>query len=184
MKYRIFILLVVFAALMISSCGDKGPFAPASQELTQSDLGSFLAKKPPGKFTPYTAVEKFVKEIDPGRQWYSEDNILHVRDRVQVFKVESSEPRVAGMSTVTQLLNFNLTTGNGTYVGKCYHVVEGKGTWEGTLSGKLENFIFSGHGVAQGTGGELEGLILKLWLHDTPPPWEETPESGYIIEKP
>ncbi|MCI0515091.1 hypothetical protein L0128_17900 [candidate division KSB1 bacterium] len=183
MKYRNFIFLLVCFAWLITGCGNETPLAPDSKELTAIPQEASLAKNPNEKFTPYTAVEIFVKDLDPGKQWISEDNILHVRNRIRVERIESEEARIAGQITLIQNLNYNLITGDGTYESKCYHEVNKvRGTWEGTASGKLVNSIFSGKGVAQGTG-ELEGLILKLELHDTLPPWLEVAESGYIIEK-
>ncbi|UCE04732.1 MAG: hypothetical protein JSW07_14035 [bacterium] len=184
MKYRIFIFMVICTALLIAGCGNKEPFAPESKELDLNDQDAFLAKGPADKFTPYTATEKFKEELDPGKQWISDDNILHVRNRIRVYEIVSTEPRVAGLMTVSQDMNLDLNTYNGTLVSKCHHELEAMtGIWEGTLAGKLTNGILSGHGVAQGSGGDLEGLILKLWLLDTGPPYLEIPESGYIIEK-
>ena len=185
MKYRIFIFMIVCTALLIAGCGNKAPFAPESKELDLNKQDVFLAKGPTDKFTTYTATEIFQAEPDHGKQWISEDNILHVRNRIQVYKIVSTESRVAGLMTVTQDMNLDLNTYCGTLVSKCHHELEAmEGTWEGTLAGKLTNGILSGHGVAQGSGGDLEGLTLKLRLLDTGPPYLEIPETGYIIEKP
>ena len=185
MKYRIFIFMVVCTALSIAGCGNKEPFAPESKEFDLNDQDAFLSKAPTEKFTPYTAKEIFQELVDPGKQWYSDDNIWHVRNRIQVYKIESTEPRVAGLMTVSQDFNLNLNTGDGNLLSKCHHELEAvTGIWEGTLAGKFVNFVLSGQGVAQGSGGDLEGLILKIKLHDAGPPYLEIPECGYIIEKP
>ena len=184
MKYRIFIFLVVFAALIISSCGNKEPLAPDSTDLTLNEQDAFLTKRPNIDITPYEAVEKDGVTIEPGEEWISEDNVLHVRGRVKVYVVESDEYRIAGTNKITQNYYLDLTTGNGQYMVTCYHepsAVDGR--WEGRLIGGFENFIFSGEGAARGYG-ELDGYIQVLTLHDTPPPYLEVPESGYIIKKP
>jgi len=183
MKYRIFIFMIVCTALLMTSCGNKEPLAPDSTDLALNQQDAFLAKRPNIEITPYEAVEKDGVIIEPGEEWISEDNVLHVRGRVMVYVVESEEYRIAGTNRITQNYDLNLTTGNGPYTVTCYHepsAVDGR--WEGRLIGGFKNFVFSGEGVAKGYG-ELHGYIQVVTLHDTPPPWSEVPESGYIIKR-
>jgi hypothetical protein len=68
----------------------------------------------------------------------------------------------------TSIVNFdlNLVTGNGSSWGtfvREYDEIEG--TFEGTWSGQIRDFHFSGKVVGKGTG-ELEGQIVKGWLNN------------------
>lgn len=184
MKYRIFIFMIVFAALIISSCGDKEPFAPDSKELSLNEQDAFLAKRGPNiKITPWEGVEISGEIIDPGQEWVSEDNVWHVRGRVQVDVIESDECRIAGISTITWDGDMSLITGDGIYASKCVHEPSAfDGTWEGRLIGELKSFNFSGQGACRGTG-EFEGMKLTIEIHETPLSVPEKPESGFIIER-
>jgi len=183
MKYRIFIFMVVCTALLIAGCGNKEPVAPYSKELAINQQDAFLAKGPNVKITPWEGTETRQEITDPGQEWVSEDNVLHVRGRVVLDIIESDESRIAGISTVTWDMDMDLITGNGTYTSKCFHEPSAfDGTWEGRLIGELKNFIFSGQGACRGTG-EFEGMRMILQIHDTPPPYIVCPESGFIIER-
>lgn len=52
-----------------------------------------------------------------------------------------------------------MTTGNGTAYGTSIYKPDGKDDiFEGTWTGKITNFVFSGRGISHGTG-EFKGLI-------------------------
>lgn len=183
MKYRIFIFMIVCTALLMTGCGNKEPLAPDSKDLALNEQEVSLAKKPHIKITPWEGVEKRIEVADPGEEWISDDGIMHVRGRVYIDKIESKNHRIAGIITVTGSYDLNLATGNGYYFSNwslAPHTV--KGTWEGKLVAEFKNFIFAGFGAGKGTG-KLEGMKLTVEIHETPSPYTECPESGYIIEK-
>jgi hypothetical protein len=183
MKYRIIIFMVVCTALLIAGCGNKEPLAPDSKELAINRQDAFLAKGPNVKITPWEGVETRQEITDPGQEWVSEDNVWHIRSRVQVDIIESDEIRIAGISTITWDADMNLITGDGVYTSKCVHKPSAfEGTWEGRLIGELKKFMFTGQGTARGTG-EFEGMRMTLQIHETPPPYIVCPVSGFIIER-
>ena len=99
--------------------------------------------------------------------------------------METDEVRVAGIITVTCDFDINLATGSGTYFSKWSLVTHAvAGTWEGKLVGEMTSFLFSGFGIAKGTG-DLKGLKLTVDLQEDPnnPGIGRVLASGYVIEK-
>ncbi len=185
MKYRIFIFMVVCTALLIAGCGNKEPLAPDTKELALNEQNAFLAKGPNIKITPWEGLETRLEEPDPGKQWVSDDGILHARGRVFVDKLETDEIRVAGIVTITCDYDLNLATGSGTYSSKWSQATnEVAGTWKGKLVGEFTNYLFSGFGVGKGFD-DLKGLELTVELQEDPnnPGIGRNLASGYIIDK-
>ena len=189
MKYRIFIFMIVFGALIISSCGDKEPVAPESKELSITEQDVFLAKKPGHRFTPWEGVETTCNTV-PGEQWY-EGDIWHIRGQVTTDIVESQEPRAAGVLTVNSDIDLNMSTGEGTiFTHWSLKPDVSEGTWEGRLAGNFSNFLMIAYGIGVGTG-DLRGMIMTVKLEQRTeiidPPCEtalyQFDDTGYIIGK-
>ncbi len=88
--------------------------------------------------------------------------------RVFRFNPDTLERDTEWDGWLTSTVNFdlNLVTGNGSSWGtfvRGYDAIDG--TFEGTWSGQIRDFHFSGKVVGQGTG-ELEGQIVKAWLNN------------------
>ncbi|MCU0645085.1 MAG: hypothetical protein MUC94_12585 [bacterium] len=183
MKYRIFIVACI--ALLIAGCGNKQPLAPDSKELALNQQDAVLAKGPNVQITPWEGVESRLEDPDPGKQWVSEDGVLHVRGRVFVDKLETDEIRVAGIITVTCDYDLNLATGSGTYSSKWSLATQGlAGTWKGKLFGEFTNYLFSGFGLGKGFD-DLKGLEITVELNEDPnhPGIGRNLASGYIFDK-
>jgi hypothetical protein len=109
--------------------------------------------------TAFTALDATCS-ITPGVQWVS-GNVLHVRNEIDTKQTASSNSLVNGMNTVTTNYDINLITGSGggwgTFILQPDQV---NGAWMGSFSGPLSYGVFSGQGVAGGTGA-LEGMKLS-----------------------
>ena len=188
MKYRFFILLVFSAALIIMSCGNKAPVSPEADELMLDEEQLSLDKRHHRTPTPWRGFEISGEEIEAGRQWMSEDGILHIRGRIIRDRLETDNVRLTGFLTVQMNYNLNVTTGTGTMSGQwSLDPDEHEGTWKGTSVLKFRNFVLSGHGHGKGAG-DFKGLQITVKFHETLPNAEgrysPMEESGYIIEKP
>jgi hypothetical protein len=182
MKYRNFIFLLVCFAWLITGCGNETPLAPDSKELAANDQGISLDKKPCIKITPWEGIEKRINVPNEGKQWVSDDGILHVRGMVFVDEIFSDETKIAGINTVTCDYDLNLTSGSGTYSSKWTLVPHAvAGTWKGRVIGEMTNFLFSGFGIGRGSG-VLSGSTMTVDLQ-TKEPNGDVYESGYIFEK-
>ena len=182
MKFRIFILFVVSAALIIMSCGDKAPFSPETDELILDEQELSLEKRHHRTFTPWDGLQIDYEQIDEGKEWMS-DGILHVRGRIIRDRLETDNVRVTGFLTVDYDYDLNVTTGNGTMTSTwSVDPDEYEGKWEGRSLIKFTNFILAGNGVGRGTGG-LKDMKITVTFDETPPPYDEIHEFGYIIEK-
>jgi len=108
---------------------------------------------------PYSAhIESAL--IDPGKQWVSEDGILHIRDSYWV----GTEVGTLGSSTLEDWLSFNinLATGKGTLSGYWLLTFEGRGTISGSATGKISmGYLISGMFIGTHATGEFEGVQKK-----------------------
>lgn len=98
--------------------------------------------------------------IDPGKQWVSEDGILHIRSSYWV----GTEVGTLGYSTLEDWLSFNidLATGEGTFSGFWLLTFEGRGTISGTATGKISlGYLIHGMFIGTHATGEFEGVQKK-----------------------
>lgn len=98
--------------------------------------------------------------IDPGKQWVTEDGILHIRDSYWV----GTEVGTLGSSTLEDWLSFNidLATGQGTFSGHWLLTFEGRGTFSGSATGKISmGYLISGMFIGTHATGEFEGVQKK-----------------------
>ncbi|MCW4052664.1 MAG: hypothetical protein NWE78_05600 [Candidatus Bathyarchaeota archaeon] len=108
---------------------------------------------------PYSAhIESAL--IDPGKQWVSEDGILHIRDSYWA----GTEVGTLGSSILEDWLSFNinLATGKGTLSGHWLLTFEGRGTISGSVTGKISmGYLISGIFIGTHATGEFEGVQKK-----------------------
>lgn len=120
-----------------------------------------------------TSCEYYCPEGKVCDHFSADGKIMHGRGHVQYIRVLRFDPVTLerhpewdGWSTTSVNFNLNLVTGNGSSWGtfvREYDEIEG--TFEGTWSGEIRGFRFSGKVVGKGTG-ELEGQIVKGWLNN------------------
>jgi len=98
--------------------------------------------------------------IDPGKQWVSEEGILHIRNSYWV----GTEVGTLGSSTLEDWLSFNidLATGEGTFSGNWLLTFEGRGTISGSATGKISlGYLINGMFIGTHATGEFEGVQKK-----------------------
>ncbi len=106
----------------------------------------------------YSYIESAL--IDPGKQWVSEDGILHIRESYWV----GTEVGTLGSSKLEEWLSFNidLATGEGTFNGQWLLTFEGRGTFSGSATGKiLLGYLINGMFIGTHATGEFEGVQKK-----------------------
>jgi hypothetical protein len=98
--------------------------------------------------------------IDPGKQWVSEDGILHIRDSHWV----GTEVGTLGSSTLEDWLSLNvdLATGEGNFYGNWQLTFEGGSTISGTATGRISlGYLINGMFIGTHATGEFEGVQKK-----------------------
>jgi len=98
--------------------------------------------------------------IDPGKQWVSEDGILHIRGSYWV----GTEVGTLGSSVLEDWLSLNvdLATGEGTFSGNWVLTFEERGTISGTAIGKISlGYLINGMFIGTHATGEFEGVQKK-----------------------
>jgi hypothetical protein len=98
-----------------------------------------------------------------GDVWVSDGNV-HVRDRAVRWDVHSTDSRVEG--EIIDILHVNLFMANPTFDAKMWgtftiNLSDGS-YWEGSFTGEIVGGLQQGSGIAQGRGGSIDGLKLKL----------------------
>jgi hypothetical protein len=98
--------------------------------------------------------------MDPGKQWISEDGILHIRDSYWV----GTEVGTLGSSTLEDWLSLNvdLATGEGSFCGHWQLTFEERGTFSGSTTGKISlGYLINGMFIGTHATGEFEGVQKK-----------------------
>ncbi len=116
----------------------------------------------PAKAKTVEAYSSHIESVltDPGKQWVSEDGILHIRDSYWV----GTEVGTLGSSTLEDWLSLNvdLATGEGNFYGRWQLTFEGGGTFSGTASGKISlGYLINGMFIGTHATGEFEGAQKK-----------------------
>ena len=132
-----------------------------------------LAEATTTEWTEQNTVCEYYCPLGEGQcDFFSADGkIMHGRGHVQYILALRFDPDTLELDdewhgSTTSIVNFdlNLETGHGTSWGTYVREYDEKdGAFEGTWSGQIRDFHFSGKMVGQGTG-ELEGQIVKGWL--------------------
>jgi len=98
--------------------------------------------------------------IDPGKQWVSEDGILHIRNSYWM----GTEVGTLGSSVLEDWLSLNvdLATGEGTFSGNWLLTFDGLGTISGTATGKISlGYLINGMFIGTHATGEFERVQKK-----------------------
>jgi hypothetical protein len=109
--------------------------------------------------------------MDAGTMWFSDDGILHIRDRVLQAVVTSTEDYHAGAGQNWANANIDPATGIGTYFGymEIYPDAYPDGYWAGHWVMQITATGAGGIARLQGYG-ELDGLATKSEITPLPPP--------------
>jgi hypothetical protein len=98
--------------------------------------------------------------VDPGKQWVTEDGILHIRDSYWV----GTEVGTLGSSTFEDWLSLNvdLATGEGNFYGHWQLTFEGRGTISGSARGTISmGYLINGMFIGTHATGEFKGMQKK-----------------------
>jgi len=147
--------------LVLVACSDgtsTGPETPVEATSSLADVSSSP------KITHVTALET-ICEFDPGESRVV-NGVVHFQGRKATTRAVSDDPRYTGTAEVVFRGRQDVVTRDGSGFGRFSFEPDGiDGTWEGTFSGEWNGGLFSGRGVAHGTG-ELQGLTLQSRLEE------------------
>jgi len=135
-------------------------------------FGAPLAVSPAAAATIRIPIDNYFIccSMDPGTMWFSDDGILHIRDRVLQAVVTSNEDYHAGTGQNWANANIDPATGYGTYHGYMeIYPTAYDGLWGGHWSMQITPSGAGGIARLQGYG-ELSGLATKSELTPLPPP--------------
>jgi hypothetical protein len=136
--------------------------------------------------TDYEGVELYVGPLSPGRQWVSEEGILHIRGGQEAYRDEVSDPRVSGDAVVTLNVNFQFAAPPVMVYGPMwgeFRIDNDGGYWEGTWVGERTEQGFSYiRGVLHGHGG-YDGLQARAeYVRESPDPTAPFAVHGVVME--
>ncbi len=135
----------------------------------------------------YEGFEYYVGPLSPGRQWVSEDGVLHIRGGQEAYQDVVGDPRVSGDVVVTLNVNFQFTAPPVMVYGPMwgtFRIDNDDGYWEGSWVGKrteLEGFSYI-RGVLHGHG-DYEGLQARAeYVRESPDTTAPFVIHGVVME--
>lgn len=155
------VLVLASVSFALVGCSDDTVTSPA----TSADAA--LAGAPgttPSNTTLVTARET-ICEARPGESRLV-NGVIHFRGREASTLATSDDPRYTGSAEVVFRGRQEAATGDGRGFGRFSFQPDGiDGSWEGSFTGSWDGGLFSGRGVAHGTG-ELRGQTLHSRLQE------------------
>jgi hypothetical protein len=137
--------------------------------------------------TEYEGVENYVGPLSPGRQWISDEGVLHIRGGQEAYRDEVDDPRLCGDALVTLNVNFHLANPPVMVYGRMwgtFRIDNEDGYWEGSWVGErteLEGFSYI-RGILHGHGG-FEGLQARVsYVRESPDPTAPFVIHGVVME--
>ncbi len=135
--------------------------------------------------TEYAGTESYVGPITAGRQWVSEDGVLHIRGGEEAYLDSVSDPRLSGDSLVTVNANFHLAEPPVYVYGRMwgtFRIENDGGYWEGPWVGERTQqgssyirTVLHGH-------GDYSGLQARAdYARETPDPTASFIVSGVVV---
>ena len=137
--------------------------------------------------TEYAGQEHYVSPLSPGRQWISEDGVLHIRGGQEAYRDDVDDSRLSGDVVVTLNVNFHFADPPVMVYGPMWGTIRidnDGGYWEGTWTGeRTESQGFSYiQAVLHGHGG-YEGLQARAsYVRESPDPNAPFAIQGVFIE--
>jgi hypothetical protein len=137
--------------------------------------------------TDYEGLEDYVGPLLPGRQWISEDGVLHIRGGQEAYRDEVDNPCLCGDTVVTLNANFHLADPPVFVYGPMwgtFRIENEGGYWEGSWVGErteLQGFSYI-RGVLHGHGA-YEGLQARAeYVRESPDPTASFAVHGMVME--
>jgi hypothetical protein len=137
--------------------------------------------------TDYEGLEYYVGPLSPGRQWISEDGVLHIRGGQEAYLDEVDDPRLCGDTVITLNANFHLADPPVFVYGPMwgtFRIENEEGYWEGSWVGErteLQGFSYI-RGVLHGHGA-YEGLQARAeYVRESPDPTASFAVHGVVME--
>jgi hypothetical protein len=137
--------------------------------------------------TEYEGVELYVEPLLPGRQWISEDGVLHIRGGQEAYEDQVDDPRLCGDTVVTLNVNFHFADPPVMVYGPMwgtFRIDNDGGYWEGSWVGErteLQGFSYI-RGVLHGHGA-YEGLQARAeYVRESPDPTAPFVVHGVIMD--
>jgi hypothetical protein len=137
--------------------------------------------------TDYEGLEYYVGPLLPGRQWISEDGVLHIRGGQEAYRDEVNDLRLCGDAVVTLNANFHFSGAPVMVYGRMwgtFHIDNDGGYWEGSWVGErtqLDGFSYI-RAVLHGHGG-YEGLQARVeYVRESPDPTAPFAVHGVVME--
>jgi len=114
-------------------------------------------------FTPVSGIMHY-EVVDPGKQWFDEDGILHIRGALMEWEAWEGEGDFVGTGWGDYNANIDPVTGDGDTQG--FHYFDfSLGELTGSFAGQADciytGFVMSGEYVAHGDGG-FAGMKLRV----------------------
>jgi hypothetical protein len=136
--------------------------------------------------TEYEGLEHYVGPLSPGRQWISEDGVLHIRGAQEAYRDEVGDPRLCGDVVVTANMNFHFAGPPVFVYGPMwgtFRIDNDGGYWEGSWVGERTEQGFSLiRGILRGHGG-YEGLQARAsYARESPDPTAPFLIHGVVME--
>ena len=137
--------------------------------------------------TDYEGLEYYVGPLSSGRQWISEDGVLHIRGGQEAYRDEVDDPRLCGDTVVTLNANFHLADPPVFVYGRMwgtFRIENEGGYWEGSWVGErteLQGFSYI-RGVLHGHGA-YEGLQARAeYVRESPDPTASFAVHGMVMD--
>jgi len=137
--------------------------------------------------TDYGGVEHFVGPLSPGRQWVSEDGVLHIRGGQEAYRDEVDDSRLSGDVVVTLNVNFHFAAPPVMVYGPMWGTVRLEndgGYWEGSWTGErteVQGFSYI-QAVLHGHGG-YKGLQARVsYVRESPDPTAPFVIRGTVVQ--
>jgi hypothetical protein len=135
--------------------------------------------------TEYQGFESYVEPLSPGRQWISEEGVLHIRGGQEAYLDEVDDPRLCGDTVVTLNVNFHFADPPVFVYGPMWGtflIENDDGYWEGSWVGERTEQGFSLiRGVLRGHEA-YEGLQARVnYVRESPDPTAAFAVHGVIM---
>jgi hypothetical protein len=137
--------------------------------------------------TEYAGTEYGVGPMSGGRQWVSEDGVLHIRGAQQPYQDQVDDPRLCGDALVTVNANFKFAAVPVSVYGRMwgtFRIENEGGYWTGNWVGeRTESQGFSYIRTVLHGHGDYDGLLARAdYVRENPNPAAPFSVSGVVID--
>ena len=136
--------------------------------------------------TEYSGTEEYVGGVESGRQWVSEEGVMHIRGGVEAYTDAVNDARLCGDSLVTLNANFQLAGPPVFVYGRMwgtFRIDNDDGYWPGPWVGERTE---QGHSIIRAVlqgYGDYEGLQARAnYVREDPNPIAPFSVSGVVMD--